>query len=154
MLTMCPKKDPHGVARDSGEPEHEHQTQIEAVDPRPRMAQGALGEVQPHADGLQERRGLLHLMLNEITILELRQNAVESELAGGEVGRCDVRIIHVGGANHDALAKFWCRALLFEKKGPKAHSFAPGPHAIGQRALAKPEAPRPSHRQPDVHREH
>ena len=38
-----PQNNPHGVARDSGEPEHEHQTQIEAVDPRPRMAQSALG---------------------------------------------------------------------------------------------------------------
>ena len=111
------QNNPHGVARDSGEPEHEHQAQIEAVDPRPRMAQGALGEVKLHADGLQERRGLLDFMADEMTILELRQDAVESKLAGSEVGRCDVRILHVGGANHGALAKFWCRALLFEKKG-------------------------------------
>ena len=61
-------------------------------------------------------------MIDELTLLKLRQDAVESELARSEIGCRDIRIVQVRCANRGAVAKFWGRALLLEKKGAKAHS--------------------------------
>ena len=61
-------------------------------------------------------------MIDELTLLKLRQDAVESELARSEIGCRDVRIVHTRIANRGAVATFWGRALFVEKKRVKAHS--------------------------------
>ena len=72
--------------------------------------------------GFQKSRGLFDFMIDEMTLLKLCQDTVESELARSEVGCPDIRIVHVWCANRGAVARFWGRALLLEKKGAKAHS--------------------------------
>ena len=61
-------------------------------------------------------------MIDELALLKLRQNAVESKLARSDIGCRGIRIVNVRSANRGAVAKIWGRDLLLEKKGVKAHS--------------------------------
>ena len=44
-------------------------------------------------------------MIDELTLLKLRQDAVESKLARSEIGCRDIRFVRVRSANRGAVAK-------------------------------------------------